>query len=51
LSQLLEFFGSTNISTANVVELKLTMPYPAILAILADAFLSVVPMKYVFDAI
>jgi len=50
LTELLEFFGSEGVSTAGVVELKLTMPYPAILAVLADAFLSVVPMKYVFDA-
>jgi len=50
LSELLEFFGSEGIPTAGVLELKLTTPYPAILAILSDAFLSVVPMKYVFDA-
>ncbi|MEX0569531.1 MAG: ABC transporter substrate-binding protein, partial [Candidatus Njordarchaeota archaeon] len=50
LSELLAFFGESGTGTAGVVEIDLTMPYPAILPILADAFLSVVPMKYVFDA-
>ena len=50
LSELLDFFGESGATTAGVVELDLTMPYPAILPILADAFVSVVPMKYIFDA-
>ena len=48
LSQLLQFFGY-NGPTAGVVMLKLYKPYAAILAILADPFTMVVPMKYLFD--
>ena len=48
LKQLLEFFGYSG-ETAGVVELKLYQPYAAILSILSDPFLSVIPMKYLFD--
>lgn len=51
MTELLEFFGSENESNAGILELDLTMPYPAILAVLSDAFLSVVPLKYVADAV
>ena len=51
LSELLEFFGSEGESTAGILELRLNSPYSAILSVLADSFLSVVPMKYVFDAL
>ncbi len=50
LNDLLSFFGSSGEDTAGVVHLKLYEPYPAILPILADAFTTVIPMKYVFDA-
>ncbi len=50
LTDLLEFFGSEELDTAGVVHIKLYEPYPAILPILADGFVIVVPMKYVFDA-
>jgi peptide/nickel transport system substrate-binding protein len=50
LNDLLTFFGSAGEDTAGVVHIKLYEPYPAILPILADAFTTVIPMKYVFDA-
>ena len=48
LDELLQAFGYQG-ETAGVVELKLTQPYGAILSILADPFVSVIPMKYVFE--
>lgn len=48
LSELLQFFGYTG-ETAGVVKIKLTQPYGAILSILADPFVSVIPMQYIFD--
>jgi len=48
LQDLLAFFGYDG-ETAGVVMLKLTQPYSAILSILADPFVSVIPMKYVFE--
>jgi len=50
LTDLLEFFHSEGLSTAGVIHIKLYEPYPAILPILADGFVIVVPMKYVWDA-
>ncbi len=48
LDELLSFFGYTG-ETAGIVKLKLYQPYAAILSILSDPFLSVIPMKYFFD--
>nr|MEB3851161.1 ABC transporter substrate-binding protein [Desulfurococcales archaeon] len=48
LQDLLSLFGYSG-DTAGVVELKLTQPYGAILSILSDPFVSVIPMKYVFE--
>ena len=48
LQDLLSFFGYSG-DTAGVVKLKLYYPYGAILSILADPFVSVIPMKYLFD--
>ena len=48
LQDLLSFFGYDG-ETAGVVMLKLTQPYGAILSILADPFVSVIPMQYVFE--
>lgn len=48
LDELLKFFGYSG-ETAGVVKLKLYQPYSAILSILSDPFLSVIPMKYLFD--
>jgi len=45
LQELLNFFGYTG-DTAGVFHLRLKIPYGGILAIVADPFLSVVPMKY-----
>ena len=46
LSELLEFFNHDG-PTAGVVALKLYTLYPAILSILADAFLKILPAQYV----
>lgn len=48
MNELLQAFGYSG-STAGVVMLKLYRPYGAILSILADPFVSVIPMKYFFD--
>ncbi len=48
LQDLLNAFGYSG-ETAGVVKLKLYYPYGAILSILADPFVSVIPMKYLFD--
>ncbi len=48
LKELLDLFGYHG-PTAGVVMLKLYFPYSPILSILADPFLSVIPMKYLFD--
>jgi len=48
LDELLGLFGYSG-ETAGVVELRLYQPYAAILSILSDPFLSVIPMKYLFD--
>ncbi|MCE4621565.1 MAG: ABC transporter substrate-binding protein, partial [Desulfurococcales archaeon] len=48
LQELLQMFGYSG-PTAGVVKLKLYYPYGAILSILADPFVSVIPMKYLFD--
>ena len=49
LSDLLSLFGYTG-DTAGVVALKLYVPYPAILPILADPFLKILPAEYVLGA-
>jgi len=46
LNELLDFFGYEG-TTAHVVALKLYVPYPAILAILADPFTKILPAEYV----
>lgn len=46
LDELLDMFGY-NGTTANVVKLKLRVPYPAILAVLADPFTKILPAEYV----
>ncbi len=48
LKELLDLFGYEG-PTAGVVVLKLYYPYSPILSILADPFLSVIPMKYLFE--
>jgi len=49
LSDLLNFFGYTG-DTAGVVAFKLTVPYPAILPILADPFTKILAAEYVLGA-
>ncbi|MET1100941.1 MAG: ABC transporter substrate-binding protein, partial [Pyrodictiaceae archaeon] len=48
LDELLSMFNYKG-KTAGVLMLKLYYPYSPILSILADPFLSVIPMKYLFD--
>ncbi len=48
LDELLQLFGYSG-ETAGVVKIKLYYPYGPVLSILADPFVSVIPMKYLFD--
>ncbi len=48
LQELLQVFGYEG-ETAGVVKIKLKFPYAPILSIFADPFISVIPMKYLFD--
>lgn len=49
LSDLLSFFGEEGTGTAGIVRLNLTIPYAAILSVLADPFTMVIPMKFIFQ--
>ncbi len=48
LKELLDLFGYSG-PTAGVVKLKMFYPYAPVLSILADPFVSIIPMKYLFD--